>query len=50
MEDGLEERFVAEDDGGLGLRAIKMLTDDARKLAEGLNPQDRSAILFEILK
>ncbi|CAJ0579773.1 unnamed protein product, partial [Mesorhabditis spiculigera] len=33
------------DDGGLGLRAIKMMTDDARKLADQLNPQDRGRLL-----
>ncbi|CAJ0931387.1 unnamed protein product, partial [Mesorhabditis belari] len=33
------------DDGGVGLRAIKMMTDDARKLADQLNPQDRNRLL-----
>lgn len=29
------------DDGGVGMQAIRMLTEDARKLADRLNPQDR---------
>ncbi|ETN75948.1 vinculin family protein [Necator americanus] len=29
------------DDGGLGLRAVKLMTEDARRLADRLNPQDR---------
>ncbi|XGW25452.1 hypothetical protein V3C99_006680 [Haemonchus contortus] len=33
------------DDGGLGLRAMKMMTDDARRLADRLNPQDRGHLL-----
>ncbi|KAK6031879.1 vinculin family protein [Ostertagia ostertagi] len=33
------------DDGGLGLRALKMMTDDARRLADRLNPQDRGHLL-----
>ncbi|KAJ1352004.1 hypothetical protein KIN20_008192 [Parelaphostrongylus tenuis] len=30
------------DDGGLGLRAVKLMTEDARRLADRLNPQDRA--------
>ncbi|WKY07709.1 hypothetical protein Q1695_007294 [Nippostrongylus brasiliensis] len=33
------------DDGGLGLRALKMMTEDARRLADRLNPQDRGHLL-----
>ncbi|EYC11237.1 hypothetical protein Y032_0051g2093 [Ancylostoma ceylanicum] len=33
------------DDGGLGLRAMKLMTEDARRLADRLNPQDRSHLL-----
>ncbi|CAB3406934.1 unnamed protein product [Caenorhabditis bovis] len=33
------------DDGGLGLQAIRLLTSDARKLADRLNPQDRNRLL-----
>ncbi|KJH48075.1 vinculin family protein [Dictyocaulus viviparus] len=30
------------DDGGLGLRAVKLMTEDARRLADRLSPQDRA--------
>ncbi|CDK13446.1 Vinculin [Caenorhabditis elegans] len=33
------------DDGGLGLQALRLLTADARKLADRLNPQDRNRLL-----
>ncbi|KAK6752622.1 hypothetical protein RB195_003813 [Necator americanus] len=33
------------DDGGLGLRAVKLMTEDARRLADRLNPQDRNHLL-----
>ncbi|PAV91391.1 hypothetical protein WR25_04456 isoform A [Diploscapter pachys] len=33
------------DDGGVGMQAIRMLTEDARKLADRLNPQDRNRLL-----
>ncbi|CAI5449441.1 unnamed protein product [Caenorhabditis angaria] len=33
------------DDGGLGLQALRLLTSDARKLADRLNPQDRNRLL-----
>uniref|UniRef100_A0A1I7WB35 Vinculin n=1 Tax=Heterorhabditis bacteriophora TaxID=37862 RepID=A0A1I7WB35_HETBA len=33
------------DDGGLGRQAIRMMTDDARKLADKLNSQDRNRLL-----
>ncbi|CAJ0603802.1 unnamed protein product [Cylicocyclus nassatus] len=33
------------DDGGLGLRAMKLMTEDARRLADRLNPQDRNHLL-----
>ncbi|CAD6191355.1 unnamed protein product [Caenorhabditis auriculariae] len=33
------------DDGGLGLQALRLLTSDARKLADRLNPQDRNKLL-----
>lgn len=32
------------DDGGVGLQAIKSIIDDARKLADQLNPADRSRL------
>lgn len=32
-------------DGGLGLQAIKMMTQDAARLADKLNPQDRNRLL-----
>ncbi|KAI6187116.1 Vinculin [Aphelenchoides besseyi] len=33
------------DDGGVGLQAIRSIIDDARKLADQLNPQDRARLL-----
>ena len=33
------------DDGGLGAQAIAKMTEDARRLAEQLNPQDRNRLL-----
>ncbi|KAI6234620.1 Vinculin [Aphelenchoides fujianensis] len=32
------------DDGGVGLQAIRSIIDDARKLADQLNPQDRARL------
>lgn len=32
-------------DGGLGLQAIKLMTQDAARLADKLNPQDRNRLL-----
>lgn len=34
------------DDGGVGMQAIRMLTEDARKLADRLNPQDRLRMAY----
>lgn len=34
------------DDGGVGMQAIRMLTEDARKLADRLNPQDRLRMTY----